>query len=288
MDDFGCGQRFFAHPRGEVRDDTYTGVAQSELSREGSLRHHRHSDDIGSHRSKCFDFRFRFKPRTIHTDICSRGPETYSDLLSGSDQISSEIGTIRFGKIDMDNPVVSVVERRIPARGKIDDLIGNHDRAREQLLMYPPSRADRDDPLHPEFPKAPDIRFIIDFMRRYAVGRTVSCEKNDFPTAEPADPIRIRRRSIRGHEVTDISSSTRKIRHTAPADNPDHLSHLPFFQLDHAPGDGKKRSDFLDGKRTLLPAPSSSGFLAMRLPMRTILPYRPDEACHCVKKSTYH
>jgi hypothetical protein len=84
-------------------------------------------------------------------------------------------------------------EERAAATGSIEELVGEYDIARPDLLFERPDRVCGDDTFDAEHLETVDVRPIVDLHREKAVTAAVAAKESDMPALEPPDDICIRR-----------------------------------------------------------------------------------------------
>jgi hypothetical protein len=75
-------------------------------------------------------------------------------------------------------------ERRAPAVGIVDDLIGNGERARAEIGPDAANRRNRHHVRHAARMERPDVRAIVHFVRGNGMPRTMARQEHDVAAAE--------------------------------------------------------------------------------------------------------
>src|SRR5258708_4256857 len=119
----------------------------------------------------------------------------------------------------LDFRTVGVAEARVASMRVVDQLVGHDQRTRAHVVADAADRVDADDTLCAEAVQRPDIRPVIDPMRRNRVAGSMPREERDTLAAEFAERHRIRRRAVRCIERTLFHIlQTGKIIQTSAAD----------------------------------------------------------------------
>ncbi len=108
--------------------------------------------------------------------------------------------TVRVGEVHVDR--AAVVERLVPARRTVDELVRQHERAGAEVGAKPADRAGREDLAYADLAQRPEVRPVRNPVRRKTVIAAVAGQERDTAATDLGDRDRVRRRPVR--RVDDV------------------------------------------------------------------------------------
>ncbi len=126
----------------------------------------------------------RGEPGPVDDDQRAVGDDLELGESRGIDGDPASVGAVRVGEPDVDHGALGLVDRVWPPPGAVHDLVGDDDGAGPVLGLERPDRAGGEDLADPDGPQRPEVRAVVDAVRREAVALAVAGDEGD---AAPLD-----------------------------------------------------------------------------------------------------
>jgi cysteine-rich repeat protein len=169
-----------------VRDEGGHRVAHLGLARELGLRDGRHADHRGAERAVEVGLGLRRELGALHADVGAALARRQAELAALRAEQPRLLGAERAVEGDVGDDAVAE-ERRGPALRPVEDLVGDDEVQRRQLLAQRADGADRQQPLDAERLERPDVGAHVDLGGQQDVAAAVAREEGALHSAELAD-----------------------------------------------------------------------------------------------------
>ena len=182
-----------ADPGVEVGDQRDGGVAEAQLAGQDGLGVAGHVDHGPARAGIALGLGAGGEPRPLDHD---HGAAVDHSVTGRVDHRRAQVGTVGVGEGGVGG--AGVDEGLHPARGAVDELVGDDQGRRLGLRLQAADRARSQDLLHAEAGQRPDVRPVVDLVRRELVALPVAREEGDRPTTDVTDRDRGGRVAVRG------------------------------------------------------------------------------------------
>ena len=177
-------------------------VRQAEFARERGLGHAGHAHQRGAVAFEAVDLRRRLEPRAVHRAVDAAVRQRNAGRRGRRQAAFAQPRVVRMREIDVhDVAVAAVEERRFAPRRVVDELVRQHEVAGARSGGCRPTEATATHGPRPLFLQRPQVRAVVDPVRRNRVAVAVPGEEYRVALGDLAEQQRRRRVAVgRAHD----------------------------------------------------------------------------------------
>ena len=168
-----------------INHDRQDCVGQIEFTGEHSFWHAGHADQVAAVALEPPDLGCRLKARALHAPVGAAPGDGFGTPGGGIGQALSDGQIEGPGEIDMGDRLVRAFEEGVlTPRGVIDELIGNDQGSRPEIVPDAADGRDGNHRLGADFLERPEIGSVVDLVRRKRVAVAVAREEHHIDPVE--------------------------------------------------------------------------------------------------------
>jgi len=188
------------------------------------VRHAGHADDVTAVALEAVDLGCGLQARALRARIHATIHRAVAGREGRREQAAAQGLVVGLGEVDVAHRRAAALEEgAVAPPGVVDDLARHDQRARREVSADAAHRGDRDDAGGLGLLERPDVRAVIDQVRRNRVAVSMTGEEDDRLVADAAEGERTGGLAVgRAHDLAALDLHVRQLGESAAADDREH------------------------------------------------------------------